>query len=213
MNLDCTTPKYGELYARWLANPGKLLDLAGMRHGDRVLDLCGGTGIVSRAALDRGALRVVLLDLMPRATHPLISQVQGRAEDADQLLQHDGAFDLVVCRQSIGYLDMKQVAAAIHQVLRPGGRFVFNTFTKPRWALKTYALGGTRFVEASGYLGHTVIHVQAGRGLGIDVTRFRWYHDWELRAALVPYFEIHEIDEGRSIYYVCTKREIRHERS
>jgi len=209
MSLNCTTPKYDELYATWLAEPAKLLDLAGFKAGDRVLDLCGGTGVVSRAALDRGALDVTLLDLAPRAGHlrhlwPIFQEREGRAEAANRLLPHD-YFDLVVCRQAIGYLDVKRTAQAVHAVLRSGGRFVFNTFGHPRWRLKTYQFNGTRYVEASGYLDRTVMHVQAGLGIGFDITKFRWHRERDLREALTGLFTFNEIHEGRSLYYVCTK--------
>jgi hypothetical protein len=101
---------------------------------------------------------------------------------------------------------MKQTAKAISTVLGDGGRFVFNAFVKPRWALKSYQLNGTRFFEASGYVGNTVVHLQAGLGLGFDVTKFRWHRDWELDEALAPYFEIWKAVEGPSLYYVCTKK-------
>ena len=68
MALNCTTDKYGALYAKWLKNPGTLLDLAGYEPGMRVLDLCGGTGAVSEECLRRGGSPsdLVLMDLNPR---------------------------------------------------------------------------------------------------------------------------------------------------
>jgi SAM-dependent methyltransferase len=207
--LDCTTPKYDALYAAWLTEPTKLLDLADFKAGDRVLDLCGGTGLVSHAALLRGALDVTLLDIAPRAAHlghlwPIFQEREGRAEAADRLLPHD-YFDIAVCRQAIGYLDVRRTAQAVHKVLRPGGRFVFNTFERPRWGLKTYKLNGTRYVEASGYLRRMVLHVQAGLGVGLDVTKFHWHSQHALHEALAGLFAFDEIHEGRSVYYVCTR--------
>lgn len=205
MNLDCTTPLYEELYARWLWHEDGLLDRAQMKAGDKVLDLCGGTGVISRQALDLGALEVVLLDLAPRAFHlkhlyPLFCQRRGRAEEVATLFPKH-YFDIIVCRQAIGYLDPEQVAQGVFQVLRPGGRFVFNTFKRPRWLAKTYRMGGTRFFEAAGYLGDHVVHLQAGWGLGIDVTKFRWHRD--LKTTMGRYFSVHEETRGNSLYYTC----------
>jgi SAM-dependent methyltransferase len=212
MSLNCTTPKYDELYAAWLTEPAKLLDLGDFKAGDRVLDLCGGTGIVSRAALDRRALDVTLLDLVPRARHlrhlwPIFQEREGHAEAADRFLPHD-YFDLVVCRQAIGYLDVEQAAKAVYKVLRADGRFVFNTFERPRWRFKTYLLNDTRYAEASGYLGRTVVHVQAGLGIGVDVTKFRWHHDLAGRIVRVGGFTVDEIHEGRSVLRLCETRSV-----
>ena len=202
--LDCTTEKYDDLYDRWLDKPGSLLDWASYaptKH--RLLDLCGGTGAVSKAALERGAEKVWLLDLNPRVKDPRIETLQGRVEDL-----HGGKFDplgyyeddpldrrglpswnLVVCRQAIGYLDLPRVAASLASVVAPGGYFVFNTFSKPKWSWTSYRRTSSewtrRYIEASGYLGRTVFHFQArlGGGGGFDVSSFRWHTNEEILAA------------------------------
>lgn len=246
MRFNCTTEKYADLYARWFVNPGKLLDLGGLKPGERVIDLCGGTGIVATEAIRRGAANAFIVDLNPRlqTSHPRTQpSFQGPAEKVDQLLARqakaahglptvdsDGArhydrpvgclkatgrtcrcerytdFDLVVCRQAIGYLDIHATARAVARILVNGGRFVFNSFVRPRWIVKRYRFHGRWFWETSGFLGRTVWHIQASRGIGIDVTRFRWYHEKELNAALAPNFNVRKIREGRSLYYVCTKQ-------
>jgi hypothetical protein len=111
-----------------------------------------------------------------------------------------------VCRQAIGYLDVEKTARAVANVLRPGGRFVFNAFKHPKFALKVYTFGGVRFLEASGFFGKTVFHVQASPGIGLDVTRFRWHTEDHLDQALRPYFEISKSSTEKALYYVCTKR-------
>lgn len=244
MKLDCTTDQYGPLYARWLVDPGKLLDLAGLRPGDRVIDLCGGTGIVAKEAVKRGAKSAFVVDLNPGRMYDgtpddmrIIPPFWGRAEDVDELLQshveglhglprdvgnlhvpggclgercrchrYKPDFDLVVCRQAIGYLGIKQTARAVANILRPGGKFVFNAFKRPKFTLKSYTFNGKRFFEASGFLGRTVWHVQAAPSIGVDVTKFKWHTEDELDAALRPYFEIARSSTEKSLYFVCTKR-------
>ena len=228
MKLDCTTDKYEDLYARWLVDPGKLLKLGGLKSGDRVIDLCGGTGIVGQTALDWGASYVVVADLNPRIRRRSDGRLQpviARAESIDVSMRYvedrlaelrgepesdndelDKPFDLVVCRQAIGYLDVEKTARAVANVLRPGGWFVFNTFKQPKFALKSYLFDGRRFLEASGFFGRTVFHVQASPKIGVDVTRFRWHTEDHLDRALQPYFEISKSSTEKSLYYVCTKR-------
>lgn len=41
---SCTTEKYDQLYAPWLARGNFDQLLKGIQPGDRVLDLCGGSG-------------------------------------------------------------------------------------------------------------------------------------------------------------------------
>lgn len=192
MSLDCTTPLYDTLYARWLERPGDLLDLVGYKPGETLLDLCGGTGAVSREALRRGtpARSITLYDRYPRAFGLDVRQVAGDAEQMDMTLpgEHE-AYDVIVCRQAIAYLDLDhygpQFFRAAHNLLRPGtGRFVFNTFRKPKWAASTYQYARPgerlrRFFEASAYVGRHVLHLQASRGPGggIDLTHFRWHHE------------------------------------
>lgn len=242
MKLDCTTDKYARLYARWLIEPGKLLDLANLRPGERVIDLCGGTGVVTKEALKRGAKNAYVVDLNPRRAFAdtddirMIPPFWGHAEEVDELLLrhvemlHDlpnldtgepiGCrgdrcrcklltldFDLVVCRQAIGYLDVEKTARAVSRVLRPGGRFVFNAFKRPKFAFKSYSFAGRRFFEASGFIGRTVVHVQASPSIGIDVTKFRWHRETDLDQALAPYFSVEKSHSKTGIYYACTKRE------
>lgn len=238
MKLDCTTDAYAMLYERWLDSPGKLLDIAGLRPGERVIDLCGGTGIVAKEAVKRGAKTAFVVDLNPGRVYDdgapddmrIIPPFWGRAEDVDELLRShvDGLhgltngclgdvcrckrltldFDLAVCRQAIGYVNIKQTARAVSNILRPGGRFVFNTFKKPKFALKSYVYRRRRFFEASGYIGKTVYHVQALLRplVGVDVTKFAWHTEDELDEALRPYFAISKSSSEKTLYYVCTKR-------
>ena len=72
---DCSTDKYDVLYAPWLRDPGRLLDLAEYRPGEKLLDLCGGTGAVSKVALQRcGGEKsdITLLDINPRCFHTAV---------------------------------------------------------------------------------------------------------------------------------------------
>jgi SAM-dependent methyltransferase len=99
-----------------------------------VVDLCGGAGATTEAILELVLInaQVVSLDnaaAMQRVgrrtlADPRMSWVTAPAEDlADHV---PGAADAVVCNSAIWKTDVPQVFAAVRQVLRPGGRFVFN---------------------------------------------------------------------------------------
>lgn len=226
MDLRCTTDKYDALYARWTATPGTLLDLGGYKPGMRVLDLCGGTGAVSREVLRRGGKPedVLLVDLNPRCPDPRVQQRVGDAHFlggvfADEQPQILGSFDLIVCRQAMAYLDLNSwpgrgTASWLMALLVEGGRFVFNIFEWPKWAkpwhLSSYCHDDVRFFEVALKWRDRVWHVQASPGIGVDVTRFHIHTEKTLRGWFQGYFGEIEVQRvGNSRRWVCTRRSIR----
>lgn len=199
---DCTTDRYADLYAPWLRR-GTLVDRF-LARGGRVLDLCGGTGVEAVAAIKAGAQRAVLLDLNPRCDDPRVERIRGRAEEASSLISDE--FDLIVCRQAMGYLDPVKVAREASRLLRGGGRFCFNTFNRPkRWASKSYQEDGTVYTEGHLFLFGRVFHLQHKEGAGSDLAVFR-YHDPEvLLKAMKRYFKTVEVKAvGKSVVWTCT---------
>lgn len=217
MGWNCTTDKYADLYARWLDNPGNLLDLAGYQPGQRLLDLCGGTGAVSLEALRRGAdpSTIMLVDLNPRCPDTRIEQVVGDADNIGPTVFGSRqpeclrSFDVIVIRQAAAYLHWNVFMLNwLTGLLKPGGRLVFNTFAKPKWSLKTYKYGGRRYVEASAYFGRTVWHLQAAPGLGWDVSRFQWLDLPYLEQRLRQWFRrgggsVQVVTHGSSVRVLC----------
>ena len=207
--LSCTTDQYDQLYSRWLTGVGGLLDYAKWTPTDRVLDLCGGSGAVSKEILLRSwnpvvlKPQVTLLDLNPRCDDARVEQFQGRAED---LTRFGRRFTLIVCRQALGYLDLERLEEAVWESLDPGGRFVFNNFLDPRSKWELYKHEGQRFFEASLVWRDHVVHLQAGRA-GVDLTHFRWHKHEQVLRTFLPRFEVEFIKRGRSVRYRCWRRE------
>lgn len=213
MSRNCTTDKYDRLYARWLEKPGSLLDVAGYQPGERLLDLCGGSGAVSLEAIRRGAdpSTVMLVDLNPRCPDTRIEQVTGNADNigpdvfGGRQPECHHSFDLIVIRQAAAYLHWHTYMILwLVCLLKRKGRLVFNTFIKPKWSLKTYKYNGRRYFEASGYIGRTVWHIQASPGIGFDITRFKWWDEQELRRRLETVFNVVVLQEGKSLRWICT---------
>lgn len=127
-----------EAYERYLVpaifdhGANQLIELAGAKPGERVLDVGCGTGIVARRAAPRvgDSGRVVGLDLnegmlaVARASssssRPPIEWRQG---NATRLPFPEGAFDVVLCQQALQFVSDRSAALReMHRVLAPQGR-------------------------------------------------------------------------------------------
>ncbi|MEZ4526165.1 MAG: bifunctional demethylmenaquinone methyltransferase/2-methoxy-6-polyprenyl-1,4-benzoquinol methylase UbiE [Desulfobacterales bacterium] len=124
----------------WKCRAIGMLDL---KPGEKVLDVCGGTGDLAVSASKRvgAAGRVVLYDInrqmmeagrlraFGRKFRHRIIYVQG---DAEQMAFPDGFFDAVIVGFGVRNLTrMEKGFAEMHRVLRPGGRMVCLEFSQP----------------------------------------------------------------------------------
>lgn len=114
-----------------------LVQRAGLREGDRVLDVGCGTGIVSRLAVgkvgERGAVSAI--DLLPamlevgKSADPASERIDWRQASANALPFDGGKFDVVLCQQAMQFFPDKPAAAReMHRVLKPGGRAVISVW-------------------------------------------------------------------------------------
>ena len=114
----------------------KLVESAGIRAGDRVLDVACGTGAVSSAAAEAGA-NVTGIDMSPAMVETARRNgVDARVMDAERLDFPDGSFDHVLCAFAIFFLpDPGRALGEWRRVLRPGGRLALSAFADfdPRW--------------------------------------------------------------------------------
>jgi ubiquinone/menaquinone biosynthesis C-methylase UbiE len=113
----------------------RLVNYAGVKHGQRVLDVGCGTGVIAITAARQGA-NVTALDLTP----PLLERARHNAEvagvtidfregDVEQLPFADASFDVVLSQ--FGHMFAPRPALAIAEMLRvlkPGGTIAFSTW-------------------------------------------------------------------------------------
>ncbi|MFJ5984401.1 class I SAM-dependent methyltransferase [Lentzea sp. NPDC092896] len=134
---DTTAEAYAEFtrkFPMYGATSSDLAHRAELTSSRLVVDLCGGAGATAQAILELvpASAQVISVDnaaAMQRVgrrivSDPRLTWVTAAAED---LADHvpSGA-DAVVCNSAVWKTQVPQVLAAVHRVLRPGGRFVFN---------------------------------------------------------------------------------------
>jgi len=121
----------------------RTIRLLGLKPGERVLDVCGGTGdlalLAAREVGDRGI--VLLYDInraMLLAGRPKLAQTgpSGRIcfveGDAERLAVADGSMDAAMV--GFGVRNLTNMAAGLremYRVLRPGGRLAILEFSRP----------------------------------------------------------------------------------
>src|SRR5260370_31850270 len=112
----------------------RLVELAGVRDGNRVLDIATGSGepalTAARAVGQSG--RVVAVDMSPgmlaiareRIDAAGLTNVDLVESDAESLSLDAHSFDAVLCRWGLMFMpDLDGVVRAMHRALRPGGHF------------------------------------------------------------------------------------------
>ena len=111
-----------------------LLDAADVGPGQKVLDVCCGTGLVAGQALARGAdlVGIDISEEMVAAATAKRLKASFRAGDAEALPFPDAAFDRVICNFGLFHLaDPDRAIAEAARVLRRGGRYAFTTWCGP----------------------------------------------------------------------------------
>jgi SAM-dependent methyltransferase len=108
-----------------------LLDAAGVRGGDRVLDVATGPGYVAERAAARGAkpLGVDIAEGMLAVARERLPGLEFRSADAEDLPFEDGSFEVVVGNFVINHLPRpERAAAATTRVLEPRGGAAFSVW-------------------------------------------------------------------------------------
>ena len=127
----------------------RLVRFAGVRSGQRILDVACGTGVVSVTAAVRGA-KVSGLDLTPELLECARenSRIGGldidwREGDAEQLPFGDREFDVVLSQFGHMFAPRPDVCTAeMLRVLKPGGTIAFSTWPPELFTGRVFALVG-----------------------------------------------------------------------
>jgi len=122
------------------------VQMLGLKAGDLVLDVCGGTGdlalLAARMAGSRGRVlvydinRAMLIAGRPKvARSPLAGRILYLQGDAQRLPCPDNLFDGAMVGFGIRNLTRPDAGfREMHRVLKPGGRLMCLEFSQPTWA-------------------------------------------------------------------------------
>jgi ubiquinone/menaquinone biosynthesis C-methylase UbiE len=141
----------------------ELLRMAGLRKGERVLDVGCGTGIVTRLAAEQvGATGIVVgIDIdagmlaVARSVTPAGLEIAWREGSAESLPLEDESFDVALCQMSLQFVDdPRKALAEMHRVLRPGGRILLDVPGRatPQFEALGASMGKHIAKEAKGFV-------------------------------------------------------------
>jgi SAM-dependent methyltransferase len=115
--------------------------------GERILDLCTGTGWTSRVVAQRGAsvigadIASDLLDAARASADAAKLPIAYQIGDAESLPFEDGSFDAVVSTCGIMFASRQEAAAAeLARVCRKGGRIALTTWSSDGNVFKMFAV-------------------------------------------------------------------------
>ncbi|HXD90186.1 MAG TPA: methyltransferase domain-containing protein [Candidatus Binataceae bacterium] len=120
----------------------RLVELAGVKPGDRVLDIATGNGepAVTAARRAGAAGRVLATDqssgmlaiARERATALCVTNLQFQETDAESLAVSERDFDAVVCRWGLMFMpDLASALTGIRGRMKPGARFATSVWSTP----------------------------------------------------------------------------------
>ena len=203
---------YEELYKRYF-NKGVdyLVDEGNISEDDKVLDLCGGNGRLTRK-LATLAKDVTYVD-QERDMIPDDLETQGvkiiNMSVQDFVDNNRVKFDKVFCEQAVNYWMLHIDVKKFSEIFAKNGLFIFNTFSsKPseKPMIKEYAIDGISYLEISYLVDNKVNHVQIREGFEPHFTVFDWISEEKYKELLGEYFDIKVMDNGKSALYICRRK-------
>ena len=170
----------------------RLVEVAGVRPGHRVLDVaCGHGAVLVPAARAAGAggrvlggdLSPVMVERARRSLHDAGLAGEAEVMDAESLGVEAGSFDCVLCGFGLFFLPQAEVAVAgFHRALASGGVVAVSTWGEedPRWAWEDELLAGVdvaRHARARAFdQEQELVDLLTGAGFG-DLQITREHHD------------------------------------
>lgn len=212
---------YEALYPRYLnlAKMEEFISLGGPLHGASVVDLCGGTGRLAGFICERNpTAQCVLVDASADMSMevPLKYPVSLEVLDAESFLRYTmNQYSHIYCQQAINYWFEPLLMQEVFRVLKPGGQFIFNTFSRcppvtpvTKRYMEKIEGKDVEFLEISwkDATADVVHHVQIREGYPPHTTSFQWIPAEVFKESLTAAgFLVQVIARGSSLTFKAVK--------
>jgi ubiquinone/menaquinone biosynthesis C-methylase UbiE len=135
--------RWGPTLHQWLGEATNvMLDMAGVREGQRVRDVAAGAGeqtiVTAQRVGPTGSVLATdissnILDFAQQAArHAGLKNVETRVVDSENLELSENSFDAVICRVGLIYFpDQHKALTGMKRVLKPDGRVAAITYSTP----------------------------------------------------------------------------------
>jgi SAM-dependent methyltransferase len=135
--------RWGPTLHQWLGEATKvMLEMAGIREGQRVLDVAAGAGeqtmVIAQRVGPTGSVLATdissnILDFAGQAARGAgLKNVETRVMDGENLELPDNSFDAVLSRVGLIYFpDQQKALTGMKRVLKPGGKVAAITYSTP----------------------------------------------------------------------------------
>ena len=203
---------YEKIYKRFFEKGVKyLIDKVDLKQTDKVIDLCGGNGRLTKE-LAKICTDVNYLDqeidMIPSHLKNYNVKIYNLSVE-DFVKQTNEKFDKVFCEQAINYWLLHVDVEKFANIINKDGIFIFNTFSnrpsvKPM--IKRYSIGEVDFLEVSYLIDNKVFHIQIRENFAPHFTEFDWISKEQYINILSPYFEVNVFENGKSAVYVCKRK-------
>jgi len=203
---------YENLYRRYfLKGVDYFIKEADLVSDDRVLDICGGNGRLSKelikftsnvSYLDKEK-DMIPVELKQLGVEVYNDSIENFIDNANQ------KYTKVFCEQAINYWLLNVNVKKFSDLFEKDGVFIFNTFSnKPsnKPMIKEYILDDKNYLEISYLIDNKVHHIQVCEGYEPHFTVFDWISEEQFKKLLSPYFDIEIKNDGKSSLYICKRR-------
>lgn len=204
--------EYEKIYKRYLSKGvNYLIELTDIKKDDKVLDLCGGNGRLTKELL-KYSNDVSYLDkeedMIPIELMDLGINVYN--EDIKEFIKHHNKkYDKVFCMQAVNYYLNDIDIEKFSELFNKEGEFIFNTFkNKPsnKPLVKEYTIDDDNYLEVSYLVNDEVYHIQIKEGHLPHFTKFNYISKEKYVELLSPYFDLNIIETEKTSVYICKKK-------
>lgn len=203
---------YEKMYKRYFyKGVNYLIEKANLNKDDKVLDICGGNGRLTKELIKKCENVSYLdkeLDMIPDNLQDLGIKVYN--EDIENFVNHfKEKYNKVFCEQAINYWLLNINIEKFSNIFEKNGLFIFNTFSsKPtlKPMIKQYEIEKINYLEVSYLVDNKVEHIQIREGYKPHFTEFNWISKKQYENLLSPYFDLELIDNGKSALYICKRK-------